>query len=419
MTRNSNTARPNGSRGGERRWDLDWLRVIAFGLLLFFHTAVLFEAEATPDILNDEQSPILGLFVAFSHQFRLSLLFLVSGMGVRFALKRRSGAAYLSERSRRLLLPLVFGVVAVVPPMIYLEKHYDGQFSGSFAAFYAGYFTSGVYPVGHLSWHHYWFIAYLFLFCLLSWPLFRYWLGGTGRPQLAALGAWLARHRNLYAVCLPLLAVELTLRPAFPGFRDLLSDWASFSHWFIVFVAGFVIANDTRLLDRCRELRRLSLAVAAAGSTVLFWRYFDYASSEFIIAREPTLPNAANFVAFSAVRMVAVWAWLLTCVGFAARFLNRPGRALNYLNAAVYPFFCLHLPLIVAAAYVVLPLDLSIAAKYLLILACAAASMLLLYEALVRRVPLLGALLGARPAAAKARRYSSRSGSSIAEIARR
>ncbi|MEO0997345.1 MAG: acyltransferase family protein [Pseudomonadota bacterium] len=395
MAQSSNTTQISGA-SGERRRDLDWLRVLAFGLLLFFHTAVLFKAQGIPDILNDEPSPALGAFVAFSHQFRLSLLFLVSGMGVRFALKRRSGPAYLRERSRRLLLPLLFGVAVVVPPMIYLEKHYDGQFSGSFSAFYAEYFTSGVYPAGHLSWHHYWFIAYLFLFCLLSWPLFRHWLSDAGRPRLAALVTRLAHGRRIYLVCLALIGVELALRPAFPGFRDLVSDWASFSHWFIVFVAGFVIASDTRLLDRCSELRRLSLALAATGSAVLFWRYFDYAASEFVVARELTLPNLVDFIAFSAVRMIAVWAWLLTCVGFAARYLNRPGAALDYLNAAVYPFFCLHLPLIVAAAYIVLPLDLPIPAKYLLIVAGAAASTLLLYEAVVLRIPLLGIVLGAR-----------------------
>ncbi len=378
----------------ERRWDLDWLRVLAFALLVFFHAAVLFLPQGIPNVLNETPSRPLGAFVVFSHQFRLSLLFLVSGMGVRFALRHRSAGAYLRDRCRRLLIPLAFGIAVLVPPMVYLEKRYNGVFEDSFGQFYLRLFADGLYPSGNLSWHHYWFIAYLFLFCLVSWPLFRYWRQPTNQWQLGVLGRWLEQGGRLYWVTVPLIAVELILRPAFPGFRNLITDWASFSHWLIVFVCGYVLANRPALVERCRELRYLSLTVGIIGSAIVFWQYYDYDRSTFVLQREVTFASAMNFIWFSVLRTLAIWGWLMTCMGFAARYLNRPSRVLSYLNAAVYPLFCLHLPLIVMLGVVVLPLDLSISAKYLLIVTGCFGLAHLVYEGLVRRVRYLGVVFG-------------------------
>lgn len=390
------------SGGPSRRNDLDWLRVIAFAVLIYFHTAILFQPSGIPNILNPEASPALGIFVTFSHQFRLALLFLVSGMGVRFALQHKSGAAYLAERSRRLLIPLLFGIAVITPPMIFFEKRYNGAFQGDFLDFYPAFFTSGVYPDGHLSWHHFWFIAYLYLFCLITWPLFRHWLG-AGAIKLEGIADWLAHGGRLYWIAALLLIVELPLRPIFPGFRDLISDWASFAHWLIVFTVGFIMAHQPRLIDRCRDLRWLSFIIGVLASVLLFHLYYDEAAMGFVLATEPTIRNALLYIVFSILRMIAVWAWLMTCVGFAARHLNRPTRTLTYLNGAIYPLFCLHLTVIVALAYVILPTGLSTMAKFLLITTGTFAICLALYEGVIRRVRWIGPLFGARSAPSRAR----------------
>ena len=46
-----------------RRHDLDWLRVIAFGILIYFHTAVAFLPDGLPLTLNAQSSPIIGIGV--------------------------------------------------------------------------------------------------------------------------------------------------------------------------------------------------------------------------------------------------------------------------------------------------------------------------------------------------------------------
>ncbi len=375
-----------------RRADLDWLRVIAFGLLIYFHAAVVFLPSGIPMIQNAQSSPLLQVFVAFLHQFRLALLFLISGVGVCFALRHRDRRAFLRDRAQRLVVPLAAGVLVVVPPMVYLEKRFLGAFDGSLVDFYAGLFANGVYPRGHLSWHHYWFIAYLFLFCLLGVPVFSYLKRAAGQAWLARWTRVLVRGASVYLFIVPLAIVEIALRAPFPGFRDLIHDWASFSHWFAIFLAGFVLASSAPLLERIEQLRALSLGLGLLTTALLFALFWSPADSGFTPLRNGAV-DVGTYLGFCLVRVANTWFWLLACLGYAGRFLRRPGRVLDYLNEAVYPLFCLHLSIIVALAYLIVPLDWTIAAKYLAITTGTVAITLGLFEG-IRRVALLRPLFG-------------------------
>lgn len=379
----------------DRRHDLDWLRVLAFGLLIFFHAAIAFVPGGLPLMQNDQTSPVLIRFVQFLQEFRLGLLFLVSGFGVAFALRGRDRAAFFRERAARLLVPLAFGILVLVPPMVWLEKQHVGAYDGPLWGAWVGLFEGGVYPDHWLSWHHFWFVAYLFLFCLLGWPLFERLQRPAGAGWLTAAAGALCRGGRLYLGCVLLLIVELALRPLFPGFRDLIHDWASFTHWFVLFVWGFVIAREPRLLARIEQLRWPSLALALAATTVLFAQF-----------SEPTRPSFTPFPAgaeirwdrwlgFCLTRSVNAWCWLLVCLGFAARLLNRSSATLRYLNGAVYPLFCLHLTAMVVVESWVLAWPVGLWGRYLLVCAFMIAASLTGYE-LFRRVSWLRPLVGLR-----------------------
>ena len=379
----------------ERRHEIDWLRVIAFGTLVFFHSAVLFIPEGFPSILNQESSPVLGVFTSFLHQFRLSLLFLVAGIGVQFSMKRKTGSAYLKERSQRLLIPLFFGVVVIVPPMIYFEKLYNGGFIGSFWEFYPKFYTEGVYPVGNLSWHHFWFVAYLYIMCVFSWPLFQYLLRSNNAFLKHVTGS-LSSKFGLYKLILLLIIIEVLLRPAFPGIRDLLNDWASFIHWWIIFVVGFLFACNVTLLDRCKELRRLSLVIAILTSGILYFIFYDINAYQFRFGHQQNLERSAEFLFFSMLKMSSVWAWILTIVGFSVRYLNYSSNLLKYLNGATFPLYCLHLTITVMIAFYIVPTNLSIPTKFFTITIGTFVVVFVLYELLVKRVAWLKPFVGAK-----------------------
>ena len=100
---------------------LDCLRVIAIFVLLFFHTGMLFVGWGW-HIENAEVIESLRLQMDLSHRLRMPLLFVIAGAGMWFALRRRSGQAFVGERTLRLLVPAVVGMFLIVPPQVFVER---------------------------------------------------------------------------------------------------------------------------------------------------------------------------------------------------------------------------------------------------------------------------------------------------------
>ena len=374
-----------------RRYDLDWVRVLAFLILIYFHAAIIF-TDYAPFIKNNELSPSLDVFVTISGTFRLALLFFVSGVGVAFARRRRNPAEFIRERSLRLLPPFLFGILMVVPPIVYTEKLFLGQFDGSYLEFYPTFFTEGIYPKGNLSWHHFWFIAYLFLYCLMGVGVFK-WFDDKGR-------AWLDQHFSaqkrfsIYKLIVPLIAIEILLRAFFPGFRDLIHDWASFFHWFLIFLAGFVIAHNEKLLDQITQLRHISLIGAISATLFLF--VFLGGPSFDIHTSLPITTLVPAFVLWCVARMIMVWCAVLTCVGYAGRYLRTATPGLSYLNEAVFPLFILHFTIIEILGFWVVGLDWSLWFKYLVITTLTIVLVLLIYQLLIRPFGFMRLLFGVK-----------------------
>ncbi|KXK28908.1 MAG: acyltransferase [Bacteroidetes bacterium OLB12] len=166
-----------------RRYSLDWLRVIAFSLLIFYHVGMFF-VPWDFHIKNNTIYPDIRWPMLFLNQWRLPLLFVISGMSTWFALSKRSGLQFVGERTTRLLIPLLAGMILIVPPQVYFERLAKAQVTGGFLDYWPVHAFSGVYPEGNLSWHHLWFLPYLLIFSLLLLPVFLYL---RKHPQAALL----------------------------------------------------------------------------------------------------------------------------------------------------------------------------------------------------------------------------------------
>ena len=239
---------------------LDWLRVLAIFLLLFFHTGMLFVGWGW-HITNAETIPALQLPMDLAHRLRMPLLFVIAGAGMWFALKRRTGKAFIAERTGRLLVPAIIGMLLIVPPQVFLERVADGQWSGGYLDFiWQRVFQFEPYPAGDFSWHHLWFIIYLYVYVLLLVPLLLWWR--RARPELRP-GVW------MYALALPLGINEALLKPLFPESHNLIHDWYIFIHYLLLTIYGFVLASMPGAWDWFAKHRRWSLAL---GLTVLLRR---------------------------------------------------------------------------------------------------------------------------------------------------
>ena len=111
----------------KRKHELDWLRVIAFGILIFYHIGMLFVADWGYHFKSQYTSEFLQNIMLLVNRWRLPLLFLISGVAIRFLLDKVSIFRFLWMRNIRLLIPLAFGVLVIVPPQLYIEMIFKGD----------------------------------------------------------------------------------------------------------------------------------------------------------------------------------------------------------------------------------------------------------------------------------------------------
>ena len=371
----------------QRRYDLDWLKAGAVLLLFPYHTAMIFVIWKF-HIKNPTVSEGLTVFNSFLHAWQMPLLFLLAGAATWYALDYRSGRQYAGERLVRLGIPLAFGILAIIPPQIYVERLHLGQFSGTFFQFYPSIFTTGFYPQGNLGWHHLWFIAYLLVFSLVLLPLFLRLKKGAGKERMLRWTSSLAEGSRIFYLALPLMIIQSLLRAQWPdGNQNLINDWANFFLYITIFIYGYVLSSNNRLQEAITRNRYVAL-VAGIACFVLFLFLKD------ISGAEPWLRYDARGMAMAALDGLNTWCWLLAILGFGVSRLIVSNRLLTYAGEAAYPFYILHQTIILVLAFYVVALDWSIAAKFTCILLLSFVTTFLVYELLVRRITGLRFLFG-------------------------
>jgi glucan biosynthesis protein C len=224
-----------------RRHDIDFLRVIAFDLLILYHVGMFFVPWGWHVKNNQLSEGIIPLMI-FLNQWRLPLLFVISGMGTRFALAKRSGRAYIGERTPRLLVPLAFCILVIIPPQVYFERLAQGITFNSFFDFYPHFFD-GIYPSGNFSWHHLWFLPYLYFFSLIFAPVFLA-IRRSKESWRETAGSFLKKYPlAIFLMAIPLIIVELAMRPYFPVTMAFWGDWYAMAKYPLLFFYGFLFIS--------------------------------------------------------------------------------------------------------------------------------------------------------------------------------
>ena len=361
------------------RYDfLDWLRVIAIFVLLFFHTAMIFVGWGW-HVTNEQTIDGLVIPMDISHRLRMPLLFVIAGAGMWFALRRRTGTQLFKERTVRLLVPLLVGMFLIIPPQVFYERLFRGEWDGGYVRFLLERTLQfQPYPQGDFSWHHLWFIVYLYVYVPLLLPAMLWWKRAATRLQP---GPW------LYALALPLGINEALLKPLFPEAHNLVSDWYIFNHYLLFTAYGFVLASMPNVWPWIASQRH-RLAVTGVAIYVVATILFTTG----VIQRD-TAADAFIAAAFT-------WACVLAFIGYGHRHLSFSNPLLRWARDASYPIYILHQTLIVAIGYYVIQASWSPWVKYWTVLAATMVSCGLLYELVVRRFGVTRLIFGMKPARA-------------------
>ncbi|PWT72272.1 MAG: acyltransferase [Bacteroidetes bacterium] len=368
---------------------LDWLRILAIIAVLFFHSAMAFVAEWSWHIKNKETSNLLLEFNFWLHRFRMPLLFFVSGTVSYFMLQRRSGGGFIGLRFRRLFIPLIFGMLVVVPPQIYLERLNQG-YQGNFFSFYPSIFKMVPYPKGNTSWHHLWFIFYLFIYDVICAPFFVWLISQKGRSTLQKLG-WLARAKNIYLIMVPGILIYTSLSLNFPETNDFIHDAAFFPYWLTFLLGGFICIANPRLMDSLERNRRFSLALAFLSLLGINYLRWNNVEPWDIVANWRS--SWFTYV-YLAAEVLCAWSWVFTAVGYGKKYLDRKHKVLNYINQAVYPFYILHQTVIVIIVFYVVRTTDTVGMKYIFTVLVSFALTVSIYHLFIRPFAITRLLFG-------------------------
>jgi hypothetical protein len=369
--------------GNERRSDIDWLRVAAFSLLILYHAGMPY-VEWGWHIKNAETWPALQEAMRFVNRWRMPLIFLISGATVMLALGRRGAGAFVLDRLKRIALPLLFGMLVIVPPQIYFERRQQGRFDGGFLDFLPHAFDGGAYPAGNISWHHLWFLTYVLVLTLVLLPIFLWLRSGRGAALADRCSDIATRLHLVPLLALPLFAAQFWLLPISVNRNGLIGDWHGLVSSGVLLLAGAFLYRSPVLLDWLQRARYAALVVGIVAYALL---------EAFFFAGPAIVPGGSGWLGFCTLSAINLVAWLIAITGFARR-LARPSPVLGYATPAVYPFYILHQTVAVIFAFHIVQMEVSVPVKYLLTVLATFAVTWLLYETLVRRFAVLRLLFG-------------------------
>ncbi|HYI76513.1 MAG TPA: acyltransferase family protein [Chryseolinea sp.] len=372
-----------------RRHDLDWLRFIAIVILLFFHTGMLFNPWGW-HIKNNETSESFRYWMTWLHFWRMPLLLFISGAGTYMALGKRTTRQFAGERFTRLFIPLVFGMFVVVPPQIYFE--YIQQYNG-YWDFYKTVFEFQPYPTGSFSWHHLWFILYLFLYSLIAIPFLTFLRSPQSRAfKEKALNILSRPAAILFLPSTFILITQILLRPYFDEeTHDLIHDWAYFTFYFCFFLFGMLCYSSSKLWESIGR-NRTYLLISTIAMLVPFYGFYFYLRDVI------QLPWSFETVetAFDVTAIFVSWFTVITVIAYGQHYLNRPHPWLSKINEGLYPFYILHQTVIIFLGYYICQLPWSIAAKFWSVSILTLVSCILFYLVMIRPFNAIRFLFGMR-----------------------
>ena len=383
---------PDFNGGAERRIDLDWVRIGAFGLLILYHVGMFYvpwnwHIKSVPTFAALEPL-MLGL-----NPWRLSVLFLVSGVATRFMLRKTAAGVLLRSRSSRLLIPLIFGMVVIVPPQAYIQIVEALGYPAGFVDFYLNhYFAFGpqfcpkpciILP----TWNHLWFVAYLWVYTMA--------LGLVAMAIPAAIG-WGERRlvpvfSSWWLLVVPPLffaAYRIVLLPNFPSTHALFGDWYNHALFATVFLLGFLLAHAKTFWDAVERLRWIALSLAMVFFVAL------------LTLRSMRDSGTPVGIQLGVACGFYQWLCMVALLGFARRWIKKDSAPRRYLTDAIFPYYIVHQTAIIMIAHALRGRGLSTGLEASIVIGGTLAACIVTYE-IVRRVAVLRPLFGLKTAASE------------------
>ena len=355
--------------------------MIAFGLLILFHTALVYSPYDW-HIQSEHRLSWMPQLLTLTGPWRLSLLFLVSGAAMAFMTARRTPGQVLKARFDRLGPPLLMGILVLVSIQSWIEAMDNGWWGADYAGWLVHQFgpdglVNGV-PVNHL-----WFVNYIAVYSLVVVALM------TRAGLIETLRNWLAPlvegPRVIWVPVLYLVAIRLTLYPLFGQTNGLTNDPYGHALYLGAFLFGFLLARHEQVWQALEQYRKIALWVSLGVLPILVFQAGFFSD------------NLAYGASKYAIQAVYQWTVIAAILGYGSKYLRtNDGPVLRYLCDAVFPCYLAHQTILVVAVWFLRPAELPPVLEATILGLITFGGSLLIYE-IVRRIGWLRPVWGMKP----------------------
>lgn len=307
-----------------RKHYVDNLRWMILLILIPYHAAQAWNTWGEPNYMFFEGNQMISSIIVFFSPFFMPLLFVLAGISTKYALQKRTAGEYLIERVKRLLVPLLFGTISLMPVMCYIGDKFNNSYNEGFLNHYAVFFTKYTDLTGAdggFSFGQFWFLLYLFIISVVSLGIINL-VKKCLKESDKNIPFWL-----VFALGLPL-----------PFLSNLLSiGGKSLAEYTYFFLVGYYVFADEKIVSKLEKCRLILFAIGFVAC-ILNVYLFLWTNQEF---------KLINDIA----RYVSKWFMVIALIGLAKRHLNFSGSISGFMKKRSFLFYSYHFIWVVLFQY--------------------------------------------------------------------
>lgn len=335
----------------ERKYYLDNIKWLVIVFVFLHHISYVYNSEGLRGHFWAQGVPIMDVFSNVVYPWFMGILFLIAGIGAKYALERRTIIEFKKERYAKLMRPFIYGMFILSPVITYhmfqtqgtLDQVYAGMGNVPMAAKYIELWIM-CYLIGMAQ---LWFIAELYIFSrLLIWIRKK-----DKNRRLEALAQKCESHGKNGMIALAVMGIVYVLLTKsldlfcsinylFMGLWLVLRPQV----YFYLFLLGYYVFSKNEIQEKLKKAA-LPLALAAV--------VFCVAQTIYTYGGDSTGANgmydytiSLNFILPAAYAYIAI----LAIIGCAGRWFNQNNRITAYMAGRSFGFYMLHYIVLVYAA---------------------------------------------------------------------
>lgn len=325
-----------------RKHFIDNLRWMIVLLLFPYHTFMIYNTFGESFYIKGADIVITSSIITATWPWIMPLLFTVAGISSAYALKRRSPQQYIRERLHKLLLPLLFGIVLLMPIITYFAERFHNGYRDSYLEQYILFFTKSTDLTGYhggFTPGHLWFILFLLVISLAALPIMKWYEQSAKKLPLSTLK-------------LPSLLILFILPLICRVVLDISGK--SFGEYFAFFMIGYFILSDDRIQNMLEKLSYLLAGVFVAGMAAIIFMFI--------------MEWHVGGILYDLFEAFYAYCGILALLGLSKRHYNVHTKATAYFSVSSFAVYLFHMVWIVITAYYVFQLTQEPALQMLLIL---------------------------------------------------